>query len=80
MKRSRPPYRIDRPSGCAASAGGGAVEASGLAKRYRAIVAVERPSFTVETGEILSLLGPNGAGKRTATRLLTTIRTRGGRR
>jgi ABC-2 type transport system ATP-binding protein len=50
-----------------------AVEAQGIAKRYRSLVAVRDLSFSVEAGEILGVVGPNGAGKTTAIRVLTTI-------
>jgi ABC-2 type transport system ATP-binding protein len=49
------------------------LEARGLGKRYREVVALEDLSFTAGAGEVLGLLGPNGAGKTTAIRLLTTI-------
>jgi ABC-2 type transport system ATP-binding protein len=50
-----------------------AVEASGVAKRYGALVALEDLSLAAEQGEILGVLGPNGAGKTTAIRIITTI-------
>jgi ABC-2 type transport system ATP-binding protein len=50
-----------------------AVEARGIAKRYRSLVAVRELSFSVEAGEIVGVVGPNGAGKTTAIRVLTTI-------
>jgi ABC-2 type transport system ATP-binding protein len=50
-----------------------AVEARGIAKRYRSLVAVRDLSFSVDAGEILGVVGPNGAGKTTAIRVLTTI-------
>ena len=50
-----------------------AVEARGIAKRYRSLVAVRDLTFSVEYGEILGVVGPNGAGKTTAIRVLTTI-------
>jgi ABC-2 type transport system ATP-binding protein len=50
-----------------------AVEARGIAKRYRSLVAVRDLSFSVEAGEIVGVVGPNGAGKTTAIRVLTTI-------
>ena len=49
------------------------VEASGVAKRYGSLVALEDLTFAAEPGEILGVLGPNGAGKTTAIRILTTI-------
>ncbi len=50
-----------------------AIEASGVAKRYGSLVAVEDLTLSVAQGEILGVLGPNGAGKTTAIRVLTTI-------
>jgi ABC-2 type transport system ATP-binding protein len=50
-----------------------AVEARGIAKRYRSVLAVHHLTFSVEVGEILGVVGPNGAGKTTAIRVLTTI-------
>jgi len=41
-----------------------------VTKRYDANVALDRFSFAIYPGEIVSLLGPNGAGKTTAVRLL----------
>ena len=42
-----------------------AIEAEGLAKRYREAVAVDGISFTIARGTITGLLGGNGAGKTT---------------
>ena len=39
------------------------IETSGLTKRYRKTLAVDRISFQVEQGQIFGFLGPNGAGK-----------------
>ena len=50
-----------------------AVEARGIARRYRSLVAVHDLTFSVEAGEIVGVVGPNGAGKTTAIRVLTTI-------
>lgn len=50
-----------------------AIEATGLGKRYGALVALDGLTFAVQPGEILGVLGPNGAGKTTAIRILTTI-------
>lgn len=50
-----------------------AIMASGLAKRFGQVQAVNGVSFSVEQGEIFGLLGPNGAGKSTTQRLLTGL-------
>jgi ABC-2 type transport system ATP-binding protein len=47
------------------------IEVKELTKRFGPTVAVDRLSFTVESGEILGFLGPNGAGKTTTMRVLT---------
>jgi ABC-2 type transport system ATP-binding protein len=49
------------------------IVAEGLAKRFGAVVALERIDLSVPRGTILGLLGPNGAGKTTTVRILTTI-------
>jgi ABC-2 type transport system ATP-binding protein len=41
-----------------------------VTKRYETNTALDRFSFEIRRGEIVSLLGPNGAGKTTAIRLL----------
>ena len=38
---------------------------SGVSKRFRGLVAVDRASFDVEEGSIFAVIGPNGAGKTT---------------
>jgi ABC-2 type transport system ATP-binding protein len=53
-----------------APATGLAVEAHGLAKRYRGHVAVAGIDFAIAYGEICGLLGPNGAGKTTTILML----------
>ena len=50
-----------------------AIEASGLTKRYKKIVALGGVDLAVPRGTVLGLLGPNGAGKTTAVRVLTTL-------
>jgi ABC-2 type transport system ATP-binding protein len=50
-----------------------ALQARGLTKAYRGVVAVEPLDLEVETGTILGFLGPNGAGKTTVIRMLSTI-------
>src|SRR5262245_7446476 len=47
------------------------IEASDLAKRFGAIVAVDGISLAVQRGEVLGFLGPNGAGKSTTMKILT---------
>jgi ABC-2 type transport system ATP-binding protein len=42
----------------------------GLSKRYKELIAVDRISFSVLTGEVFGLLGPNGAGKTTVIRMV----------
>jgi sodium transport system ATP-binding protein len=49
------------------------IEAHGLIKRFRSLVALDGISFTAKDGEVTGLVGPNGAGKTTALRLLTTV-------
>lgn len=50
-----------------------ALQAQGLKKAYRGVVAVESLDLEVETGTILGFLGPNGAGKTTVIRMLSTV-------
>lgn len=49
------------------------IEAHGLVKHYKEIVALDGLDLAVEPGTILSVLGPNGAGKTTAVSILTTL-------
>ena len=50
-----------------------AIEAQGLTKRYKDVVALAGVDLTVPRGTVLGLLGPNGAGKTTTVRVLTTL-------
>jgi ABC-2 type transport system ATP-binding protein len=50
-----------------------ALQARGLRKAYRGVVAVESLDLEVEAGTVLGFLGPNGAGKTTVIRMLSTI-------
>ena len=57
-----------------------AVVVQDLVKEYPKVRAVDKISFTVDSGEIFGLLGPNGAGKTTTIRmLLTLIKPTGGK-
>ncbi len=47
------------------------IEAHDLTRDYDGLRALDRVTFSVETGEIFGFLGPNGAGKTTAIRILT---------
>ncbi|MBL8787079.1 MAG: ABC transporter ATP-binding protein [Deltaproteobacteria bacterium] len=48
-----------------------ALEIRGLAKRFRATVAVDGVDLDVFPGELVGLIGPNGAGKSTTVKILT---------
>jgi len=52
---------------------GAIIEASGLAKYYKEVKALDGLDLSVPEGTILGLLGPNGAGKTTAVSILTTL-------
>jgi ABC-2 type transport system ATP-binding protein len=47
-----------------------AIEAEGLTKRYKNIVAVDDLSFRIRGGAVTGFLGPNGAGKTTTLRMV----------
>jgi ABC-2 type transport system ATP-binding protein len=49
------------------------IEASGLVKRYKKVIALDGLDLRVPEGTVLALLGPNGAGKTTAVSILTTL-------
>jgi iron(III) transport system ATP-binding protein len=49
----------------------GTIELEGLTKRFgRDVVAIDRVSFSVEPGEIVTIVGPSGCGKTTMLRLI----------
>jgi len=50
-----------------------AILASGLSKRFGAVVAARDVSFEVGRGEIFGLIGPDGAGKTTILRVLSGV-------
>ncbi len=49
------------------------LEATGLVKRFKGLVAMNDVHMEIRKGEILSIIGPNGAGKTTCFNLLTGI-------
>ncbi len=50
-----------------------AIEALGLTRQFKSLVAVDHVSFAVHPGEVFGFLGPNGAGKTTTVRMLSTL-------
>jgi ABC-2 type transport system ATP-binding protein len=50
-----------------------AIETRELTKRFDGLVAVDKLTISVESGEVFGLLGPNGAGKTTTISMLCTI-------
>ncbi len=51
------------------------IQVESLTKRYGAVSAVDRISFSIGQGEIVGFLGPDGAGKTTTMRILATYLT-----
>lgn len=49
------------------------LEVREVSKRYGALTAVSRVSFTVGPGEVLGYLGPNGSGKSTTVKMLVGL-------
>jgi len=49
------------------------LEARGLTKRYRGLLALDRVSFDLHPGEIVGYLGPNGSGKSTTVNLVVGL-------
>jgi branched-chain amino acid transport system ATP-binding protein len=47
------------------------LEVSGLTKTFGGLTAVNKLTFSVDQGELVSIIGPNGAGKSTLFNLLT---------
>ncbi len=49
------------------------LEVRAVTKRYGALTAVSRVSFTVGRGEVLGYLGPNGSGKSTTVKMIVGL-------
>ncbi len=49
------------------------VEARGLVKKYKGILAVAGVDFSIEAQECFGFLGPNGAGKTTVMRMISCV-------
>jgi len=49
------------------------IKTSGLTKRYRTTLALNRLDMTIEEGDIYGYIGPNGAGKTTTLKILATL-------
>ncbi|NKB82397.1 MAG: ATP-binding cassette domain-containing protein [Nitrospirales bacterium] len=47
------------------------IHVQNITKRFGDLKAIDRVSFSVNSGEVLAFLGPNGAGKTTTMRILT---------
>lgn len=51
------------------------LEVKNVSKHFGGLVAVDKVSFEVNQGEIISVIGPNGAGKTTLFNMLTGVYT-----
>jgi polyether ionophore transport system ATP-binding protein len=58
------------PTVGAHAAANSAIEIDRMTKRFGDVIAVDKLSLTVSTGEVFGFLGPNGAGKSTTIRVL----------
>jgi ABC-type multidrug transport system ATPase subunit len=49
------------------------IEISGLTKRFKNVLAVDKLGLTVNRGDVFGFLGPNGAGKSTTIRMILSL-------
>ncbi len=56
-----------------AEAGTPILEATGVQKRFGAVLALRNASLTLRAGEVVALMGANGAGKSTFVKILTGV-------
>jgi ABC-type branched-subunit amino acid transport system ATPase component len=56
-------------------AGGAALVAAGIVKRFQGVVALDGVDMTLEPGRVIGLLGPNGSGKTTLVNCLSGVLT-----
>jgi iron(III) transport system ATP-binding protein len=55
--------------------GAGTIELRAVTKRFGGVAVVDRVSFTIETGSLVTLLGPSGCGKTTSLRMIAGLET-----
>ncbi len=55
------------------TATGALLTVTGVTKRFRGLLAVDRASFAVQPGEVYGVIGPNGAGKTTLFNMIAGV-------